>query len=492
MEIELMLEKKDQLLYKVLKYVSAIENQVVSYEELFIVTELSQQTLSKLIYELKELVNQDQTMEIETSGASHYKFIKKNGFSLGYYFGVLLKKSYCFNILVDLFYGKKITLEKVSQNFFFSQSTVSRKLKLLRCILRTYDLDIKRRNKTYVLTGKEERIRYFFYLLFDISQYEISPFVSQTVFSYDHFCDIFPKMSQQFIDRFSKFFSVCRSRFFQGNQLSDSIEEISMGFEQYSYERFKANMFKITQAPLAKNVIENEFRFLYFFFYTGGIIDMETIKEVSIDCSANFYNSDEFFQVNTIIDTFTDYMAIGFTDDDLLFLKTNLFLAIKKYKMFTSITKIEYEDINLEKNSFFSAIYQDFFSFYHSKMKQPIPLSQEIFHLIVGEFILKNESGVVVHVYSKYGSRQKELIEKKISNCTDVPIEFVNRLDNNRLHLIVSDGYFRSNSNVAYFYIQDYIEGDIGKLVRVINDLYFELKSKRTDTILNENRQINS
>ncbi|EHA3980415.1 M protein trans-acting positive regulator, partial [Enterococcus faecalis] len=171
-KFEQFLEKQDKNVYDILKFIASSEKVSLTYEELYEITNLSVQTLYELLrkfIEILPVIDKNQSLSVHIESYNCYSFHKEPSFTLDYYFAVFLRRSQYYRILIDLLYGKQRTIEQYTEKLFISESSVKRTMKQLRGILDGFYLKIIKKNKKYLLVGDEEKIRYFYFILFKIS-----------------------------------------------------------------------------------------------------------------------------------------------------------------------------------------------------------------------------------------------------------------------------------------------------------------------------------
>ncbi|MBO0470285.1 helix-turn-helix domain-containing protein [Enterococcus sp. DIV0242_7C1] len=480
-----LLEKKDKILCHIIEYISKSTTSELTYEELVTVADLSPITMSEVIKELSDEIDQLGTkeyLEVNVLGKNIYYFKKGKNFSLDLFFSKMIKKSTYFQILQDLFYGKTITTEKYTQEFFISNSSLARKFRHLRTFIQKLGMKIIKSNGVYYLDGNEERIRYFYYLLFRASRSFPKDGVIVSKIS-ESFKMLYPKMTQNSIDSFILYFSISKLRASKGYLVESNSGDFLIMNRLISKEKFTTMIRKYYLTMLSEEDLDRELASLFFFISTNNLLDMETVSNVSAYLTPSTIKDQAFEMANLIVYHMGHFIDIEFHPDEYFYLIANLYLVLKKQALFFISADLEYsltvESLKLNE------LYSKFIEYFEMNTQKEIPLGIGTLQVLFNEVLKKKGRTLKLLVYSKFGDRNKEIIEEKLAQLIFYPILFIQSFVE-QPDIIVTDYYLEGISNAVVYIIEDYsVLGDIGRIAQSINTNYFNIE-KENDS--NEDR----
>ncbi|MEI5994369.1 helix-turn-helix domain-containing protein [Candidatus Enterococcus mansonii] len=480
-----LLEKKDRILCHILEYVSTATACELSYEELVKVVDLSAVTLSEVIKELGDEIDQlevEDYLEVSVLSKNIYYFKKGKNFSLDLFFSKMMNKSTYFQILQDLFYGKTITTEKYVQEFFISSSSLARKFRYLRSFSQELGMKIIKRSGVFYLSGNEERIRYFYYLLFRVSRsFPKAGMMSSKVGESLKIID--PKITQNSIDCFLLYFNISKLRASKGYVIESDSSEFMVVNRLITKEKFSNIVRKNYQLMISEDAMEKEIANLYFFISTNNLLDMKTVLNVSAYLTPSTLNDKAFEMANLIIYQMALFLDIEFHPDEYFYLIANLYLILKKQALFCVSADLDYS-LAIGSSKVYE-LYSRFTKYFEENTRKKNPLSIGTLKVLFNEVLKKKGVGLKILVYSKFGDRNKEIIEEKLSELIFYPITFLNTFSD-QPNIIVTDYHLESTGKTAVFIIENYsIYGDLGRVVQSINTNYFNIEKEDT---LNEDR----
>lgn len=173
--------------------------QKIAIVELSKVTRLSPKTIVRYIKTIKEYIEYLEIKKIKLTCDNHFIYWSMDSVKeYRYLRNVLVQECASVQLGMRLILGKKINRLQFMGEFFLSESTFKRRLKLVRKLLQMYDLDIKMHNNYLELIGNEAKIRRLardtLMSLFDYSpwpfesvdEYQIDQFLEET-FKFNEF-----------------------------------------------------------------------------------------------------------------------------------------------------------------------------------------------------------------------------------------------------------------------------------------------------------------
>ncbi len=439
-KFEQFLEKQDKNVYDILKFIASSEKVSLTYEELYEITNLSVQTLYELLrkfIEILPVIDKNQSLSVHIESYNCYSFHKKPSFTLDYYFAVFLRRSQYYRILIDLLYGKQRTIEQYTEKLFISESSVKRTMKQLRGILDGFYLKIIKKNKKYLLVGDEEKIRYFYFILFKISSNAPDDLYSEESIKriQTDFQKIYPNITQNTLENFLYFLHVTKIRMAHDFRLQAKENHFEVINRLFTLKDFETQLGK------------------YIFFNDA------MNNQVELECLYFFISTDELLTIETILE---EYFYLG----------ANFYLKIKKSEIFYYYHfEKKYLDKTIEK--YINKLFSDFSKYFERNTGEKLPLPVDYLQLILLEILLEKDKKISVLVYSALGDRDKVRIEKKLQKFITIPIRFVNRLEENP-QLIISNRYLKSNQKIPIFYIRNYfMNTELNNISKFVEELYF-------------------
>ena len=166
MNIEALLEKKEQIQVKILRQL-VLKRDKITAQELCEGVNLSRPSIESM-----EVMRQDNKLALNMAESQ----------SLDEVISFLIQDSIKYRMLLLLFEQKNYMIFELAEALLVSESTLFRKIKELNKLLSEFELQIKN-NK---LLGEESQIRYFYYLLFDSLHPKFRPnFLQVTKFQVD-------------------------------------------------------------------------------------------------------------------------------------------------------------------------------------------------------------------------------------------------------------------------------------------------------------------
>ena len=477
-QFENFLEKKDKYIYAILKYVFDHETPMITYEELCEVVDLSALTLHDSIKELKEITRQldtEDSLRIEIESPSCYHFYKTANFTVDYYFSFLLQRSQYYIILMSLFRGDQRTIEDFANKLFISKSSAIRKIHYLKENLLHFRLKMGKKDKKYILIGEEEKIRYFYFLLFKISRRNYF-FPDEMKRISEDVKELYSDITQNTLENFLYFLYISKCRCNHGFYIRNNLEYFQVTNRLFSLEDFEKNIkrhFCISQYQ--ENIVKNEMACLYFFISTDDLLTIETTLSVSSYLSPYILKNQYFILGNTIVYHVSKYFDIKFTPEEYFFLGANFYIMMKKNKIFYYYY-LDNPPIDNPLERYVRAIFHKFAAYFEKETGHKLPLPVDYLQEILFEILSKKGSQITVMVYSTLGDRSKEIIEQKIANIASVPIVFVNRLDQ-KPRIVISDRYINLCKDISIFYINNYFfNSEISLASEFIEEIYFKGK----------------
>lgn len=162
MNIEALLEKKEQIQVKILRQL-VLKRDKVTAQELCDGVKLSRPSVESYLEDISylgqmmgkpmEVLRQDNKLALNMAESQ----------SLDEIISFLIQDSIKYRLLLLLLEQKNYMIFELAEALLVSESTLFRKIKELNKLLAEFELQIKN-NK---LVGEESQIRYFYYLLFD-------------------------------------------------------------------------------------------------------------------------------------------------------------------------------------------------------------------------------------------------------------------------------------------------------------------------------------
>ncbi|EOK00786.1 MULTISPECIES: helix-turn-helix domain-containing protein [Enterococcus] len=475
-KFEQFLEKQDKNVYDILKFIASSEKVSLTYEELYEITNLSVQTLYELLrkfIEILPVIDKNQSLSVHIESYNCYSFHKKPSFTLDYYFAVFLRRSQYYRLLIDLLYGKQRTIEQYTEKLFISESSVKRTMKQLREILDGFYLKIIKKNKKYLLVGDEEKIRYFYFILFKISSNAPDDLYSEESIKriQTDFQKIYPNITQNTLENFLYFLHVTKIRMAHDFRLQAKENHFEVINRLFTLKDFETQLGKYIFFNDAMNN-QVELECLYFFISTDELLTIETILSVSAYLSPAILSEEAFLIGNTILYQLSQFFDIKFSPEEYFYLGANFYLKIKKSEIFYYYHfEKKYLDKPIEK--YINKLFSDFSKYFERNTGEKLPLPVDYLQLILLEILLEKDKKISVLVYSALGDRDKVRIEKKLQKFITIPIRFVNRLEENP-QLIISNRYLKSNQKIPIFYIRNYfMNTELNNISKFVEELYF-------------------
>lgn len=165
---ETIFDRETRTKLKILDIIGS-DSQWYSAEKLSQMTDIERKTILKYI---NELIDDSITFSPKKELTIHS--IKSRGISLevqckhlvSTFKLFILGNTFTMELLRRLFFHLPCNLTKMSQQFFVSESTIRRKIKLFKEILAPYGIEISYKDKSYTLVGEETQIRMYGNIVF--------------------------------------------------------------------------------------------------------------------------------------------------------------------------------------------------------------------------------------------------------------------------------------------------------------------------------------
>lgn len=159
----LIVDKKIQRHVDILKILDSLEHPI-SLSKLSQMAEVSERTLSTDISTLMKLAPAEVTITLTVK--NDVSLSCEPEFSISNFMWKIAENEPIFEILADLFQGRFESVKSYTRRLFLSESTLRKKLRLLKTILREYNLDLSL--SPLSLVGDEISIRIFFFSYYRI------------------------------------------------------------------------------------------------------------------------------------------------------------------------------------------------------------------------------------------------------------------------------------------------------------------------------------
>lgn len=159
MNLEILLEKKEQLQLELLKQLISEKNPP-TLSQLGEQIRLSRPSLELYLEDLQDWGKVHQCFQM-IRNANHIYARLSTGKTFDKILGAFVKESIKYNLLCALLEKQALTITSLSAHLMISESTLFRKIKELNILLKPFDLVIKNNQ----MNGEESQIRYFYYLL---------------------------------------------------------------------------------------------------------------------------------------------------------------------------------------------------------------------------------------------------------------------------------------------------------------------------------------
>ncbi|WP_270517101.1 helix-turn-helix domain-containing protein [Lactococcus petauri] len=281
MNIEALLEKKEQIQVKILRQL-VLKRDKITAQELCEGVNLSRPSIESYLEDISylgqmmgkpmEVMRQDNKLALNMAESQ----------SLDEVISFLIQDSIKYRMLLLLFEQKNYMFFELAEALLVSESTLFRKIKELNKLLSEFELQIKN-NK---LLGEESQIRYFYYLLFDSLHPKFRPnFLQVTKFQVDFILQLeetlkvtFSESSQ---DKLYRWLAITeKRRKLTDIQVTQSLEMKKIYQDDHLYQLLDSLFYQYIYDKQSKNNCETIF--FYSFLLSFFILDKESYYRFDI------------------------------------------------------------------------------------------------------------------------------------------------------------------------------------------------------------------
>lgn len=414
-------------------------------------------------------------------------------FDTNYFLLYYLEQSVLFNLCLELFNGTFVDLQSFAAKYFYSYSTVYRKMKSLNQLLQTYDLSLDLAVSTSII-GREQNIRFFFFTLFWES-YKVLKWPFTTV-DYDKLQTALAENNeemQQFLIKPNMVFiwlAVMNTRIANGHVITEEYDYIDSVFPMLSREKFSiffANFCKhySNLTSLSPTKQEYEANFLYFTLLTSQLYPLNQISSLQVTNVVGVKMNTSNLITEQWIKQFMAEFDISLDVNEYFYLYYNLLSLHSRYLYLPGPVEI----IHIFNDTSYTNMdllidYELVLAFLDNLFTTPIMaplLSQKqplinFYLLLISELMNSKRPVLNIAIFSHSSVFQKDFFETMLMKRLSFPIKFVS-YTSEEIDLLITDVSLSSllKNEVPTFVWNSTIEQEkLTRLVAYSNTIYVE------------------
>ncbi|MDR0921204.1 MAG: helix-turn-helix domain-containing protein [Lactobacillales bacterium] len=444
-----LLEKEDKIILDVFGFIERAREHEVAISDLLRENSLSKDRLLTILGSFEERLSGS-----ELSNYLSVRIDKKTisvDFSDGYYtsrlLNFLMKRSYAFLLLDEIFSGEYISLEYFCEKYFCSLKLIRKRVERIRQLLQSYDLDFNLRYSEPVL-GSEEQIRHFFFCMYwsiyqesewpfrHIREEQIDGYIRKT-------CEKLPRITYSTILKGKLYLGLTAVRLKQRkfirkeNENFDIYSSPLLGEKIFNecFEQMMKRDFKVRE-----KYIGYELQLLYFMFcchnsYTLKECEMQNILFQLLSKSLNPMTM-EWIRLAE------EHFELQFSVQEYSYFLTNLYYLHCYVSVFHVNNSLIYHwIIEKEFQSFYPKSYSNVTNFFEKlRANKQFPFKEMLennlylvyqYALLLNEVLTIHQPKLRLLVLSQYSNIQQDSTKKYIKNHSSFAIEYVDGIEEN-------------------------------------------------------------